>query len=56
MGLKIVMVGQIRRSPDVELALDVVPLAVTHVDVGRKILCKEDIVLIDLVSLSFMPK
>ena len=52
----LVMIGQIRRGPDVELALDVVPLVVTHVEVGRKILCKEEIVLIALLLLCIMLK
>jgi hypothetical protein len=31
MGLMLVMIGQIRRGPDEEVPLDVVPLAVTHI-------------------------
>ena len=41
MGLMLVISGQIARGPDEKLALDVVPRAVTHIEVGRKIFCKQ---------------
>ena len=50
MGLMFVMIGQIRRGPDVELALDVVSRALTHIKVGRKILCKHELALIALLA------
>ena len=52
MGLMLVMSGQIGRGPDEEWALDVVSRAVTHIEVGRKIFCKEEIILNDFSSLA----
>ena len=52
MGLMLVMSGQIGRGPDEKWALDVIPRPVTQREVGRRFLCKEEIVLNDFSPLA----